>query len=156
MTRGADEAQPDCPRYGIGRDWLLPRDSASRKPASPAAINLGFHIGAQHRAGRLLSRAAAFALACALATPGIAQDKDGYLGEARCATCHRLEQENWAHTVHAKAFQSNTRSELAARGCEACHGPGAKHLENATDKNAIVAFTRRRDTPVETQNAQCL
>jgi DmsE family decaheme c-type cytochrome len=53
-------------------------------------------------------------------------------------------------------FRANNRNPLAAKGCEACHGPGAKHLQDATDKTAIVAFTRRRDVPVETQNAQCL
>src|SRR5690349_15793320 len=76
-------------------------------------------------------------LACA--TPAAAQDRDGYLGEARCAQCHKLEQEHWAHTVHSKAFRSNPRNELAARGCEACHGPGAKHLQDATDPNGIIA-----------------
>ena len=95
-------------------------------------------------------------LTVALAAPGIAQDKDGYVGEARCAACHRLEQEHWAHTVHARVFRGNPANALAARGCEACHGPGAKHLQTATDKSAIIAFTRRRDTPVETQTAQCL
>src|SRR5437016_13149702 len=82
--------------------------------------------------------------------------QDGYVGEARCVACHALEQEHWAHTVHAKIFRSNPRNPLEAKGCEACHGPGAKHLEDATDKSAIIAFTRGRDVPVETQNAQCL
>jgi DmsE family decaheme c-type cytochrome len=88
--------------------------------------------------------------------PGIAQNTDGYLGEARCATCHKLEQEHWAHTVHARAFRSNPATALAARGCEACHGPGAKHVENVSDKTAIIAFTRRRGTPVDVQNGQCM
>jgi DmsE family decaheme c-type cytochrome len=79
-----------------------------------------------------------------------------YVGEARCATCHRLEEQNWAHTVHARVFRSNSAGELAKRGCEACHGPGAKHLKDATDQSGIIAFTRRRDAPVDTQNAQCL
>lgn len=96
-------------------------------------------------------------LALACASPACAaQSADGYVGEARCATCHKLEQEHWAHTVHARAFRSGSRSELAAKGCEACHGPGAKHLADATDRSAIIAFTRRRGAPVETQNAQCL
>jgi len=99
---------------------------------------------------------AGFALYCALPAPAIAQDNDGYIGETRCAVCHKLEQENWAHTVHAKVFRSNPANALAARGCEACHGPGARHLQDATDKTAIIAFTRRRDVPVDTQNAQCL
>ena len=93
---------------------------------------------------------------CVYVTQAAAADKDGYVGEARCVTCHRLERENWAHTVHAKVFRSNGQGELGARGCEACHGPGAKHLENAADKTAIIAFTRRRDVDVDLQNAQCL
>jgi DmsE family decaheme c-type cytochrome len=96
------------------------------------------------------------ALSGALAAPGMAQDKDGYVGEARCATCHKAEQDNWAHTVHARVFRLNPRNALAARGCEACHGPGARHLEDATDKAAIIAYTRRRGAPVDIQNAQCL
>jgi len=112
------------------------------------------HIsGVSNRRPALL---AGIALAFALAAPAAAQDKDGYVGEARCTACHRLEQEHWAHTVHAQAFRSNSRNALAARGCEACHGPGAKHLQDATDKSAIIAFTRRRDVPLEKQNAQCM
>jgi DmsE family decaheme c-type cytochrome len=85
-----------------------------------------------------------------------AQEPSGYVGEKRCAQCHQLEQEHWAHTVHAKLFRPDSRDALAARGCEACHGPGAKHLLDATDRTAIIAFTRRRGAPVEAQNAQCL
>ena len=92
-------------------------------------------------------------LCCALSS---VMAQDGYVGEARCAGCHALEQEHWAHTVHAKIFRAAPKNGLAAKGCEACHGPGAKHLENAADPTAIIAFTRKRDVPVETQNAQCL
>ncbi|MBI4208032.1 MAG: DmsE family decaheme c-type cytochrome [Betaproteobacteria bacterium] len=99
---------------------------------------------------------AGLALSATTAALAIAQDKEGYIGEARCATCHKLEQEHWAHTAHAKVFRVNPGNALATRGCEACHGPGAKHLQDATDKTAIIAFTHRRGTPVETQNAQCL
>jgi len=104
----------------------------------------------------VFSLLAGLVFACALAAPALAQPEDGYLGVARCAACHTVERENWAHTAHAKVFGSNPRTELARRGCEACHGPGAKHVMDATDPSAIIAFTRRRNTPVETQNAQCL
>jgi DmsE family decaheme c-type cytochrome len=100
-------------------------------------------------------RLAALLVAWMLAGAAAADDK-GYVGEARCAGCHSLEREHWAHTVHAKVFRAQSTNELAARGCEACHGPGAKHLENASDRSAIIAFTRRADAPIELQNAQCL
>jgi DmsE family decaheme c-type cytochrome len=101
-------------------------------------------------------RLSTFALVLCWPAAGPAQDKDGYVGEARCAQCHKLEQEHWAHTVHAKVFRLNPRNELAQRGCEACHGPGAKHIENAADPKGIIAFTRKRGAPLETQNGQCL
>ena len=96
------------------------------------------------------------ALWLALAAGAHAQGSDGYVGEARCITCHRAEEQNWAHTIHAAAFRRSAATGLEAKGCEACHGPGAKHLEDATNKASIIAFTHRRDVPVATQNAQCL
>ena len=93
-------------------------------------------------------------LCCAVSTLAAAQD--GYVGEARCAGCHALEQEHWAHTVHARIFRASDKNSLAGKSCEACHGPGAKHLENATDPEGIIAFTRKRGAPIEKQNAQCL
>jgi len=99
---------------------------------------------------------ACLALWWASTAAAIPPDQEGYVGEARCAQCHTLEQQHWAHTVHAKAFKLNPGNALAARGCEACHGPGARHLQDAADKTAVIAFTRRREVPVDSQNAQCL
>jgi DmsE family decaheme c-type cytochrome len=99
---------------------------------------------------------ACLVLACGLAAPGLAQDADGFVGEARCAACHRLEQEHWAHTVHARIFRSGAATAPAARGCEACHGPGARHIRDVADPGAIIAFTRRRGASIEAQNAQCM
>ena len=80
----------------------------------------------------------------------------GYVGQARCATCHALEAEHWSHTVHARIFNGNPRNELEKRGCEACHGPGERHAGNPADKTTLVNFTRRGGTPVELQVAQCM
>lgn len=79
-----------------------------------------------------------------------------YVGEARCATCHALEKEQWAHTSHAKVFRLNPKNELEKKSCEACHGPGSRHLEDASDKTALINFTRKGNTPIEKQNGQCL
>ena len=80
----------------------------------------------------------------------------GYVGNEKCATCHVLETEHWAHTVHAARFGKNGRNELERRGCEACHGPGEKHMANPTDKAAMINFTHKGGTRVEVQNAQCM
>jgi hypothetical protein len=47
-------------------------------------------------------------LCCAVSTLAAAQD--GYVGEARCAGCHALEQEHWAHTVHARIFRASDKN----------------------------------------------
>ena len=129
-------------------------------PGNHGASQTGIWRGLVASWARLTRRAfaptAGFFIACILALPSAAQDQEGYVGEARCATCHQVEQENWAHTVHAKVFSFNPANELARKTCEACHGPGAKHVQDPTSKTAIIAFTRGRNVPVDLQNAQCL
>jgi hypothetical protein len=86
-----------------------------------------------------------------------------YVGAARCAQCHRNLHTDWSATLHAKAYESleaigqhnnancigchvvgfgeeggfvdrATTNLLAGVGCEACHGPGRDHAENASDE----------------------
>lgn len=79
-----------------------------------------------------------------------------YVGEAVCLRCHAVEAGHFGHTLHARAFRLNPRSERERQVCEACHGPGSRHAANAADRQGIVGFTRAWGTPVEVQNAQCL
>ena len=78
-----------------------------------------------------------------------------YVGMQTCQQCHSSEDAHFAGTTHMKVFQ-NPKNDLEAKVCEACHGPGSKHVENATDRNALVGFTREWGTPVTKQAAQCL
>lgn len=80
----------------------------------------------------------------------------GYVGERVCLTCHALEGRHFSGTLHAKVFGSNPRNALESRGCEACHGPGSRHVDNVADRTALIGYTRGWNTPVERQNAQCL
>ena len=79
-----------------------------------------------------------------------------YIGEARCIQCHGQENKHFSETLHAKVFRLHPANELQARGCEACHGPGSNHARNATDKTALIGFTKQWGTAVATQNGQCL
>ena len=79
-----------------------------------------------------------------------------YIGEARCIECHGQENKHFSETLHAKVFRLNPKNDAQKQGCESCHGPGSNHARNALDKTALVGFTKRWGTPVETQNAQCL
>lgn len=78
-----------------------------------------------------------------------------YVGKEACGQCHSLADGHFANTTHAKVF-ANPRNELESRVCEACHGPGSKHLEDATDHNALIGYTREWGTPVDKQQGQCL
>lgn len=85
-----------------------------------------------------------------------AQSAADYVGEPTCVTCHATEQRHFDKTLHAKVFRHNPRTALEARGCEACHGPGSRHLKDVTDRSALIGFTRGWGTAIETQNRQCL
>ncbi len=78
------------------------------------------------------------------------------VGKKACANCHDTENKLFGHTQHNKAFTLNPRNALEKEVCEACHGPGSKHVANTKDKTAIIGFSKEWGTPIATQNAQCL
>ena len=99
--------------------------------------------------------------ALALAVPGFElsladEPASDFVGEEMCRTCHVVEAEHWAGTIHARAFDGRPRSELASRSCEACHGPGLSHLQDPLDRSRIVAFTRGAEVTPGEMNAMCL
>jgi DmsE family decaheme c-type cytochrome len=103
-----------------------------------------------------LCLAAGAALACT-SPPDPAAPPAEYIGELYCRTCHVVEAEHWTDTLHADLFRAGAaRSELEARGCEGCHGPGSRHLANPVDPLGLVGFTRESGASVETQNGMCL
>src|SRR5262252_4901455 len=51
-----------------------------------------------------------------------------YVGEKVCVKCHDVEARHFSGTRHAKIFRENPKTELEARVCEACHGPGSLHV----------------------------
>lgn len=94
-----------------------------------------FHLGAHLRGPRPIRAAVAALLLCAAAAPPQAPKAAApYAGSDSCATCH---------DEAAKNFRSNPhqRVELAGnwkgRACEACHGPGAKHVESVASADIL-------------------
>lgn len=90
--------------------------------------------------------------------PEVLRAEGGYIGERECFACHKQVKESYVGGVHGRVFTSSPVSSLEARGCEACHGPGAAH-SNAVDKEEkdlrIEAFRKKGGIPAE-QNARCL
>jgi DmsE family decaheme c-type cytochrome len=104
-------------------------------------------------------RAAAVGIAAALAAAlplAACAEEAAYVGDATCILCHAADDQHYSHTRHAKIFRLNPKTARERQGCEACHGPGSRHVANALDRDAIVGFTREWGTPVDVQNAQCL
>ena len=130
----------------------MARDTASRGRASAARIR---GLGAALWRGVLLGLGVLFVQA-ATAQPAPAKPAPHDVGEAVCLRCHATENEHFSHTVHARVFRQNPRNDRERRGCEACHGPGSAHVADATDRSAIIGFTRAWGTAIETQNAQCM
>ena len=78
------------------------------------------------------------------------------VGQQVCSTCHTQETKNFAHTVHSLGMQAALAADPGTATCEACHGPGSRHIEDPTAKGSIIAFTKDGGSAVDTQAASCL
>lgn len=87
----------------------------------------------------------------------------GFVGSAQCRSCHEAEHAMWlgskhARAVHALAAKQATRDpaclpchlkdvppdgDEGGLGCEACHGPGGRHVETAATPERVPMARRR-------------
>jgi DmsE family decaheme c-type cytochrome len=102
----------------------------------------------------LLGAALAFALVCAIATADVQtapQTKPAptaaaqaapaeYVGQDTCLACHDDRAKGLSGTIHGTA--AHPRSPAAAQGCESCHGPGSRHIEDPSDDTRIRKFSK--------------
>src|SRR5262245_51648150 len=84
--------------------------------------------------------------------PSVASQMASYVGEQACAKCHPAIDQHFGHTVHARIFRENPRSEAQRHVCESCHGPGSIHVQTPTDRSALIGFTKDWGTPTDVQN----
>jgi predicted CXXCH cytochrome family protein len=103
-------------------------------------------------------------------------EKGDYIGSAACQSCHAKEHELWAASSHAHAFKTLAKSgdqkkadcqrchttgfgeptgfphagtSLENVGCESCHGPGKRHVEEAgKTSGSILRLTEKCDSCV--------
>ena len=85
------------------------------------------------------------------APPKTAPPKADYVGSDTCLGCHDDATKHLASTPHWK--MANPRSPVADKGCESCHGPGSRHIEDPGDDSTIRKFPKM--SPHET-SATCL
>ena len=73
-----------------------------------------------------------------------------HVGEETCVTCHSEMTRGYHGSPHGRA--ENPRSPIANKGCESCHGPGSRHVEDPAT-HPLVRFDK--DDPQEA-SAACL
>ncbi|HIE50473.1 MAG TPA: hypothetical protein EYP85_01830 [Armatimonadetes bacterium] len=78
------------------------------------------------------------------------QPQHGYAGTEVCFVCHIDFARRWGQVSHSKVLLDKKRP-ADQRGCEACHGPGARHV--AGERKVIVAWERLK---LREQMAICL
>jgi DmsE family decaheme c-type cytochrome len=61
-----------------------------------------------------------------------------YVGSDTCLACHEDQQHGYEDSPHGKA--ANPRAPAAMQGCESCHGPGERHIDDPADDTAIRKF----------------
>ena len=59
---------------------------------------------------------------------GGASDGQSYVGEAKCVECHSDQLKGYEGSPHHRV--ADARTPAAKQGCESCHGPGSKHVED--------------------------
>ena len=68
-----------------------------------------------------------------------------------CLTCHEDQKSSYVNTMHGR--KDHPRSPAAKYGCETCHGPGSKHVEDAEVPGMIRALAKE---PPADANETCL
>src|SRR6266478_2930443 len=87
------------------------------------------------RSGLLLS------ILCAGVFAVKAQDKqpNRFVSNDACKTCHPIIWSTFYKNPHFKSIASG-KEPPESTGCQGCHGPGGKHVDNGGGAETIVAF----------------
>ena len=124
------------------------RLSTARAACAPLALFLFFCLASL--------TASADATKDTPAKRGPAAVDPGYVGSEICRTCHEDRYKQFEQTAMGKILLKGPRTDIEARGCEACHGPGEEHVSNGGSLDTIVRFGKNSHASPDAQNAECL
>ena len=68
------------------------------------------------------------ATAPAKVVPGAGSRGQSYVGETKCLECHAEQLKGYEGSPHHRV--ADPRTPAAKQGCESCHGPGSKHVDD--------------------------
>lgn len=60
------------------------------------------------------------------------------VGDETCLGCHDDQQNGYTNTAHGRP--DHPRSPAAGQGCETCHGPGSRHVDDPAVSGSILAL----------------
>jgi len=79
-----------------------------------------------------------------------------YVGSDTCRGCHEEPAAQFDRTLHSRVLAQNARTTLQGHGCESCHGPGSKHLEDQANPANILRFSQTSVQSQEAREAVCM
>ncbi|MBI2000965.1 MAG: DmsE family decaheme c-type cytochrome [candidate division NC10 bacterium] len=80
-----------------------------------------------------------------------------FIGSEQCKGCHEDLAKKMEHSLHGKLLGTKlSHTDLQRRGCEACHGPGSKHLEDPANPAFNLRFGKKSPLAATDKNAVCL
>ncbi len=80
-----------------------------------------------------------------------ARQEAGYVGTETCQVCHEAQTANYRGSVHGHT----ETPDLGVGGCESCHGPGERHIEDPETVHMIFASADVEHSAQE-RAGQCL
>ncbi len=93
--------------------------------------------------------------------PGFGQNRDErpsdrnsakYVGADVCQGCHEDSYQSFAKSAHVETLKNKN---LSDRGCEACHGPGAAHVQTGGDPDKILIYAGAAPQTILERCARC-
>ncbi|NOT28639.1 MAG: DmsE family decaheme c-type cytochrome [Acidobacteria bacterium] len=77
----------------------------------------------------------------------------GYVGTDTCVACHEDQQHGYEAGPHGKT--ANPRSPAARQGCESCHGPGERHIDDPSNDTTLRKFAKMAPRDVSATCITC-
>ncbi|MBK9130584.1 MAG: DmsE family decaheme c-type cytochrome [Gammaproteobacteria bacterium] len=82
-----------------------------------------------------------------------------FIGGDECRACHKGQERSYLAGRHGKIFTLNPRDARESHGCEACHGPGSRHIQvvGELDSQGPLHIRSFKDSAVAIESSQaCL